>query len=55
MVTGLTAACKSACEHLLVAALLLFLLKSKKHKHKSRRCLKGSTCLKCVLSGPSME
>jgi len=33
VVTDLTAACKSATEHLLVAALVLFLLKSKKHKH----------------------
>lgn len=36
MVTDLTAACKSASEHLLVAALVLFLLKSKKHKHGTR-------------------
>lgn len=51
MVTDLTAACKSASEHLLVAALVLFLLKSKKHKHGtwSRGCLKGFTCLKCIL------
>lgn len=35
MVTDLTAACKSAGEHLLVAALVLFLLNSKKYKHRT--------------------
>lgn len=55
----LTAACKSASEHLLVAALVLFLLKSKKHKHgtHSLKLLKGFHLFKVYLemSEPSMK